>query len=62
MTKIKICGLSREKDIDIANELMPDYVGFVFAKSKRQVSEEQALIALLCGKDDQGLRRRQNLS
>ena len=42
MTKIKICGLSREKDIDIANELLPDYVGFVFAKSKRQVSAEQA--------------------
>ena len=43
MTKIKICGLTREADIDIVNELRPDYVGFVFAKSKRQVSRVQAL-------------------
>lgn len=42
MTKIKICGLTREADIDIVNELRPDYVGFVFAKSKRQVSRVQA--------------------
>ena len=38
MAKIKICGLSRPIDIDIVNEALPDYVGFVFAKSKRQVS------------------------
>lgn len=36
--KIKICGLFREKDIDFVNEARPDYVGFVFAESKRQVS------------------------
>ncbi|WP_041611284.1 phosphoribosylanthranilate isomerase [Treponema primitia] len=40
--KIKICGLFREADIDFANEARPDYIGFVFAKSKRQVSLEQA--------------------
>ncbi len=39
MTKIKICGLSRLSDIDMVNEVLPDYVGFVFAKSRRQVSE-----------------------
>jgi len=38
MTKIKICGLSRPVDIDMVNEVLPDYIGFVFAKSKRQVS------------------------
>ena len=43
MTKIKICGLRREQDIRYANELMPDYIGFVFAKkSRRYVSPEKA--------------------
>ena len=43
MTKIKICGLSRPADIDIVNEVLPDYIGFVFAKSRRQVSEMTAM-------------------
>lgn len=49
MTKIKICGLTRKEDIEYVNELLPDYVGFVFAKSKRQVSLDKAkeLINLL---------------
>lgn len=42
MTKIKICGLTRTEDIDVVNEFMPDYVGFVFAKSRRQISTELA--------------------
>jgi len=36
--KIKICGLSRDEDIDYVNEARPDYVGFVFAESKRQIT------------------------
>lgn len=45
MTKIKLCGLRREEDIDIANEIAPDYVGFVFAKkSKRYVTPENAAV------------------
>ncbi|MDR2482893.1 MAG: phosphoribosylanthranilate isomerase [Treponema sp.] len=36
--KIKICGLFREADIDLVNEAGPDYIGFVFAESRRQVS------------------------
>ncbi len=40
--KIKICGLFRACDIDAVNAAKPDYVGFVFAKSKRQVTAEQA--------------------
>jgi phosphoribosylanthranilate isomerase len=40
--KIKICGLFREQDIDYVNEARPDYCGFVFAESKRQVSPPQA--------------------
>lgn len=43
MTKIKLCGLSRPCDIEAANELKPDYIGFVFAsKSKRCVTYEKA--------------------
>ena len=43
MTKIKLCGLKRICDIDYVNELMPDYVGFVFwQKSKRNVDFETA--------------------
>lgn len=42
-TKIKFCGLTREEDIDCANDIKPDYVGFVFApKSRRHISSEKA--------------------
>jgi len=40
--KIKICGLFRREDIDYVNEARPDYAGFVFAESRRQVSPYQA--------------------
>ncbi len=44
MTKIKICGLSREEDIICVNALCPEYIGFVFAeKSRRFVTAEKAL-------------------
>lgn len=44
MTKIKLCGLSRPCDIEVANELKPEYVGFVFAqKSKRYIQPETAV-------------------
>ena len=40
--KIKLCGLMRPSDIEAANLLHPDYVGFVFArKSRRYVSLER---------------------
>ena len=44
MTKIKICGLSRECDIDFVNEAKPDYAGFVvnFPKSRRNVFPDRA--------------------
>ena len=43
MTKIKLCGLTRLCDIETANSLKPDYIGFVFAKkSRRFVPPEQA--------------------
>lgn len=40
--KIKVCGLSRLEDIEIVNENKPDYIGFVFAESRRKVTPEQA--------------------
>lgn len=44
MTKIKLCGLSRACDIEAANELQPEYIGFVFApKSRRYVSPAMAM-------------------
>lgn len=42
MTKIKICGLTRLEDITAVNCWKPDFVGFVFAESRRQVTREQA--------------------
>lgn len=45
MTKIKICGLTREIDIETVNRLQPDYIGFVFAeKSRRYVSPCRAKV------------------
>ena len=42
MVKIKICGLKRLEDIEIVNRHKPDYIGFVFADSKRKVSHDLA--------------------
>lgn len=45
MTKIKLCGLTRDIDIENVNKLNPDYIGFVFAKkSRRYVSLEKGEI------------------
>lgn len=42
MVKVKICGLKRVQDIEIVNNFRPDYIGFVFAPSKRQISLDEA--------------------
>ena len=44
MTRIKICGLSREEDIANVNEAGPDYCGFIIQvpRSRRNVSPERA--------------------
>ncbi|WP_418969070.1 phosphoribosylanthranilate isomerase [Alloscardovia omnicolens] len=42
--RVKLCGLRRMDDIAMANELNPDYVGFVFAEqSRRAISVQQAI-------------------
>ena len=42
MTKIKICGLSTASAVETACQAGADYIGFVFAESRRRVSLEQA--------------------
>ena len=50
MTKIKMCGLFRSCDIRAANEIKPEYIGFVFSPGSRryvtygQASELKALL------------------
>ena len=43
-TKIKICGLTCEEDVDIVNAALPDFAGMVlfFPKSRRNISLECA--------------------
>jgi phosphoribosylanthranilate isomerase len=40
--KVKFCGLTREQDIILAQELEVDFVGFIFTNSKRQISAPRA--------------------
>jgi phosphoribosylanthranilate isomerase len=41
--KIKICGIKTLDDVYAINACAPDYAGFVFASSKRQVSFDTAM-------------------
>ncbi len=40
--KLKICGITKETELPVINRIRPDYIGFVFAESKRKVGREQA--------------------
>ncbi len=40
--KIKICGIRSERDVEYANIARPDYIGYVFAPTRRYVSPEEA--------------------
>ena len=40
--KVKFCGITQLDTVPVLLEIRPDYVGFVFAPSKRQVTVEQA--------------------
>ena len=42
MSRIKLCGLFRAEDINYANEARPDFVGFIFAESKRKINHDKA--------------------
>lgn len=43
MIKVKICGLKTLADVEKVNQYLPEYIGFVFADTKRYVTDEQAL-------------------
>lgn len=40
--KVKICGLKRMEDVDMVNQHLPDFAGFVFAQSSRMIGEDLA--------------------
>ncbi|MDE6529788.1 MAG: phosphoribosylanthranilate isomerase [Lachnospiraceae bacterium] len=42
MVKIKICGIKRIEDVYYVNQYLPDYIGFVYADTRRKVSQETA--------------------
>ncbi|MCM1157810.1 MAG: phosphoribosylanthranilate isomerase [Bacteroidales bacterium] len=42
--KIKICGLKRIEDVDYVNQSLPDFIGFVFAGTKRKIDFETARV------------------
>jgi len=48
MTKIKICGITHSIEIEYLNRYLPDYAGFVFAKSRRMVTAEKAAALSAC--------------
>ena len=54
MSKVKICGLSRIADIEAVNAALPDYIGFVFAPSRRRVSACDA--SMLKGRLDKRIK------
>lgn len=51
MTRIKICGIKQADTLELLRDLGVDYVGFVFAPSKRQVdaASATALLASVTG-------------
>lgn len=42
MQKIKLCGMKKPCDIEYANRVKPDFVGFIFANTRRKISAAQA--------------------
>jgi len=43
--RIKFCGLTRPEDIGYVNEILPEYIGFVFwEKSRRYVDAQRAMM------------------
>lgn len=50
--KVKICGIKNSDEIALMNKYNPDYIGFVFAAGKRQITPDTAkeLKSILNGK------------
>jgi len=53
--KVKLCGVKRPEDIWYMNEFQPDYVGFVFAGTKRRIMPQTA--AKLAEKLDRNIQK-----
>jgi phosphoribosylanthranilate isomerase len=41
--KVKICGIKNEAEVNIINQFPVNYIGFIFAKSKRQIDIKSAI-------------------
>jgi phosphoribosylanthranilate isomerase len=54
MIKVKICGITNEKEVEYINILKPEYIGFVFTKSKRQITGKRAKV--LCSDLDKRIK------
>ncbi len=46
MSKIKICGLRRDEDIEYVNELVPDYIGFILTSGFRRSIDKKTAAQL----------------
>ena len=42
MQKLNLCGMMNPCDIEYANRIKPDFVGFIFANTRRKISAAQA--------------------
>lgn len=51
---VKICGITQIEEIEELNKLKPDYVGFVFAESKRKVDKD--CVKILISKLDKDIK------
>lgn len=51
-SRIKICGIQYKEEIKIINQLPIDYIGFVFAPSKRKITIDQAKALINILNDD----------
>ena len=49
--RIKLCGLRREEDIRIVNEVMPEYAGFILAEGRRRTITPEKMAKLSAGLD-----------
>lgn len=50
--KIKVCGIRKEEEIQLLNKYPVSYIGFIFAKSKRQLTLEQGKVLRKLVRDD----------
>ncbi len=46
MTKVKICGNTNVEDVKLGKTFGADFLGFIFAKSKRQITPEKAALII----------------